>query len=387
MNIKEYLRSFVGYKNNKDSTITLWKDKGINRTRWLAAYSSNYLDDDYPSDILSRDAHVKFINKVQNKELDYPELWLWHLRGTAVGRADYLFYDEDNGIAMAAGYIYKDKEHIVKNISRMNIPLGTSHGMSFVQRDKNDKKVIDEYVTIEISILPLVAAANKMTSIYVLGDKEKNMMSTEQKDFLKNSGMSEEDIAEVELRNKQLADENSLRERKNIDEPKDEAEGAEVTEAEKSESEPESAEEVVEPKEQADEPAEEVPAEVEVADEKSQTVTVEQFKSTIEYLTGVINERLDGMEKALKESVNELNEKSKQLEKSINDISLTPGNTLGSIIGKSLIDKSISKSPYDAPVLEKDDPLYNDAPAETPPSPEGAFTLSSVIRKITGEKN
>ena len=41
----------------------------------------NYLDDDYPSDILSRDAHVKFINKVQNKELDYPELWLWHLRG------------------------------------------------------------------------------------------------------------------------------------------------------------------------------------------------------------------------------------------------------------------------------------------------------------------
>ena len=66
------------------------------------------------------------------------------------------------------------------------------------------------------------------------------MMSTEQKDFLsKNSGMSEEDIAEVELRNKQLADENSLRERKNIDEPKDEAESAEVEEAEKSESEPE----------------------------------------------------------------------------------------------------------------------------------------------------
>ena len=39
------------------------------------------------------------------------------------------------------------------------------------------------------------------------------------------------------------------------------------------------------------------------------------IKSTIEYLTGVINERLDGMEKALKESVDELNEKSKQLEK------------------------------------------------------------------------
>lgn len=376
MNIKDIFKSGAD-RQNGNSPITLWKDKATGKTRWLAAYSSNYLDDDYPSDILSKSAHLNFIDKVQNKELPYPELWLWHLKGTAIGEADYLFYDDENGIAMATGFFYDGTDRIVKNISKMNTKLGTSHGMTFVKRNENDEKVIDEYVTIEISILPLVAAANKMTSIYIL-DKEKNMMSTEQKDFLKNSGMSDDEIAAVESRNKQMADENSLRERKSIDEPKDESESVETKE---------SGADSVEPK--AEESTESTAEETkeETVDEDAQAVTVGQLKSTIEYLTSVVTERLDNMEKALAKSVDELTTKSKQLEKSLNEKSLTPGNTLSSIIGKSLIDKSISRSPYDAQTLEKNDPLYNDAPVETPPAPEGEFSLRSVIKKITGETN
>jgi len=376
MNIKDIFKSGAD-RQNGNLPITLWKDKATGKTRWLAAYSSNYLDDDYPSDILSKSAHLNFIDKVQNKELPYPELWLWHLKGTAIGEADYLFYDDENGIAMATGFFYDGTDRIVKNISRMNTKLGTSHGMTFVKRNENDEKVIDEYVTIEISILPLVAAANKMTSIYIL-DKEKNMMSTEQKDFLKNSGMSDDEIAAVESRNKQMADENSLRERKSIDEPKDESESVETKE---------SGADSVEPK--AEESTESTVEETkeETVDEDAQAVTVGQLKSTIEYLTSVVTERLDNMEKALAKSVDELTTKSKQLEKSLNEKSLTPGNTLSSIIGKSLIDKSISRSPYDAQTLEKNDPLYNDAPVETPPAPEGEFSLRSVIKKITGETN
>ncbi len=380
MSVKDVLKNIGGYKYS-DSPITLWKDKNTGKLRWLAAYSSNYLDDDYPSDILSKEAHIKFINKVQNKELPYPQLWIWHLKGTAIGEADYLFYDEENGIAMATGFVYADMVKVAKNIAKMNKELGTSHGMTFVKRNENDKKVIDEYVTIEISILPLVAAANKMTSIYIL-DKEKNMMSTEQKDFLKNAGMSDEDILAVEARNKQLADENSLRERKSIDGSDTEG-NAEVEEAKETPEAPQEAE----AKKQEEEPVEDDKSADTAVDEDSQAVTVGQLKSTIEYLTGVVTQRLDNMEKALAKSVEELTAKNQQLEKSLNEKSLTPGNTLSSIIGKSLIDKSVSRSPDDAPVLEKNDPLYNDAPVETPPAPEGGLSLRSVIKKITGETN
>jgi hypothetical protein len=382
MSIKDFIKN-IGGGNKSDGAITLWKNKQLGQTRWLAAYSSNYLDDDYPSDILSREAHIDYINKVQSKELPYPELWLWHLKGTAIGEADYLFYDDDNGIAMATGFIYNGMEKVAQNLAKTNMQLGTSHGMTFVKRSEKDKKVIDEYVTIEISILPLVAAANKMTSIYI--HEENNMMSTEQKDFLRSSGMSDDDIARVESRNKQLADENSLRERKNIDEPENKDESAEL-EAKETTEPVEQTEVEVESKDKAEEQPEETQDEA-VADEKMQAVTVEQFKSTIEYLTGAINTRLDNIEKALKESVDEIAEKNRQFEKSLNEKTLTPGNPLSSIIGKSLIDKSVSRASQDSPALEKNDPLYNDAPAETPSSPEGAFTLHSVIRKITGEKN
>ncbi len=362
-------------KKESNNVITLWKDKKSGKLRWLAAYSSNYLDDDFPSDILSEKAHIDFIERVQNKELPYPELWLWHLRETAVGTSDYLFYDKDNGIAMATGYIFDNKEHIVKNISKMSVELGTSHGMTFVKRNKDDSKVIDEYVTIEISILPLVAAANKMTSFYIL-DEENSMMSTEQKEFLKDSGMSEDDIAKVEARNKQAADENSLRERKSVDEQPQE-ETAEVAEKQEAQEEPEQPE-IVESEKQA-------PEEV---DDDSQMVTVGQLKSTIEYLMKTVTDRMTEMEQGFSKTLDEMVSKSNQLEKAINEQSLTPGASLSSIIGKNLIDKSLTKSAAGSTELDKEDPLYNDAPAETPVPPAGdAGIFSSIIRNITGVKN
>jgi hypothetical protein len=361
-------------KKENNNVITLWKDKKSGRTRWLAAYSSNYLDDDFPSDILSEKAHIDFIESVQNKELPYPELWLWHLRGTAVGVSDYLFYDKDNGIAMATGYIYDNKENIVKNISKMPVNLGTSHGMTFVKRNKDDAKVIDEYVTIEISILPLVAAANKMTSFYIL-DEENSMMSTEQKEFLKDSGMSEDDIAKVEARNKQAADENSLRERKSVDEqPQEETvEVAEKQEAQESEQ----TENVEEEKQAPDE-----------VDDDSKAVTVGQLKSTIDYLLKTVTDRIAEMEQGFNKAINEVASKNSELEKAVNEQSLTPGASLSSIIGKSLIDKSLTKSASGSVELAKEDPLYNDAPAEAPVPPVGdAGIFSSIIRNITGVKN
>ena len=370
-------------KKEDDNAITLWKDAKTGKTRWLAAYSSNYLDDDYPSDILSEKAHLDFIEQVQTKQLPYPELWLWHLQGTAVGTSDYLFYDKDNGVAMASGFIYDGKEPLVKGVLKTNAQLGTSHGMTFVKRNEKDTKVIDKYVTIEISILPLVAAANKMTSFYIL-DKEKKMMSTEQRDFLKDSGMSEEDIAKVEARNKQAADENSLRERKSADEqPQEET----VVVAEKQEVEEQKAAEETETETVTEQPEEvEETKEKEVNDE--QPVTAKQLKDTLEYLVKTVTERIETLEQNFNSALEAVTVKSEQLEKSINDQALTPGTSLGAIIGKSLIDKSLSKSATGSKELDKEDPLYNDAPAETPaPEQEGEISFASIIRNIYGAKN
>jgi len=357
-------------QSSNEMPITTWKEVGSGRIRWLASYSSNYLDDDYPRDIISKDAHTDFINRVNSGEYDYPVLQLWHLKGTDIGKADYLFYDDELGIAMATGYVYDNKEKILKNLSRIkDTKLGMSHGMIFVERDEKDKKTINKYVTIELSILPLVAAANKMTSIYIL-DKEKDMMSSEQKEFLKRTGMSDEDIVSVEERNKAIADENSSRERKSVEEP------AQDTEIVEQVGEVEQAAEEQEPVEQPEGEAKEAGADL-------QFVTVEQMKSTLEYMVGLINERMDAVEQNLVKSVEEIKEKSAMLEKSVNDKVLSPGSTLEQVIHKSFIEKSIKKSASEAEV-RPEDPLYKDAPEETEPPADNA--LAGVVSKIIGAK-
>ena len=377
-------------KNNvyTNKPIRLWKDKKSGKLRWLAAYSSNYLDDDYPRDIISKDAHVNFISKVQNKEIPYPELWLWHLKGTAIGEADYMFYDEDNGIAMATGFIYNGMDSIAKNIAKLPVEMGVSHGMINVMRNKDDKKVIDDYVTIEISILPLAAAANKMTSIYMLGE-EKNMMSTEQKEFLKDTGMTDEDIAVVEAHNKQLADENSSRERKSADET-EAPEQNELKETQSQET-PEAEKDVAKQTEKLDEETEPESHETKAADDDSAVVTVGQLKDTIKYMTDALSEKISEMEANMNKAISALHEQSAQLAKSINDQTLTPGTTLRDvIIGKGIIDKSVSRNALGASQLTEDDPLNKETPTITDapsPSPEKPASIGELIfSTIVGEK-
>lgn len=367
--IKNLFNKKPVYSNH---SITIWKDKKTKSLRWLAGYSSNYIDDDFQPDILSKEAHIDYINKVNSGKLPYPVLELWHLDGTEIGVSDYLLYDEDAGIAMATGIIYPEKENIVKSIAKMDVELGTSHGMNYIVRNEKDKKVIDKYVTIEISILPLVAAANKMTSFYIL-NKEKNMMSDKQKEFLVEAGLTEDEIKTVEQRNKQIAEENSFRERKSVDNDVS-AEQTETTEQKPEESVP------AEDAEKADE------AEVKADSVTDQFATVEQVKSTIEFLTGAIEQRFNDIAasiEGLKKSLADVAEQSKSLEKSINDKTLTPGTTIDQIIHKSFIEKSlVSSKPKE---LQKDDPLYNDAPTETQPAVE-ASGVRGVIGKIIGGK-
>jgi len=189
----------------KDAPFMLFKDAN-GQWRWFARYSNNYRDDDRPAEIIAKGSHQRFVDMVDKGEADYPELWHWHIPGTAWGKADWVAFDEEHGVAMASGYIYEGHEKEAELLAETDIVLGVSHGMpaKSVVRDPSDNTVIVGHVTKEISDLPLWAAANKLTSFSLL--KENEMAIPDQKkEFLKGIGFSDEAIGQIEQGNAALA--------------------------------------------------------------------------------------------------------------------------------------------------------------------------------------
>lgn len=152
-------------------TMTVFKQRD-GSWRWLAIWSNNFKDRDNPPDIISKAAHERYAQRVQKGELPYPELWHWHTPGTAYGKADTiatvpLEKNENAVMMMAGGYIYKGHEAEAEHLSKSEITIGVSHGMKGIRRDNTDPSVITDYVTYEISDLPLEYAANPYTEFIV----------------------------------------------------------------------------------------------------------------------------------------------------------------------------------------------------------------------------
>ena len=168
----------VTFKKNKNGTVS-----------WLAVYSNNFRDEDAIPEIISEASHKNFDRLLKENKVDYPELWLHHIPGTCFGKATFNAYD-DNGFSIAAGYIYPDKVWVVDHLEKIQseVPLGVSHGMpsEFIRReDASDPTVITHHITTEISLLPMDAAANKMTNFFINSRKvEDKRMTEEEKDIL-----------------------------------------------------------------------------------------------------------------------------------------------------------------------------------------------------------
>ena len=141
-----------------NGSVSIFKDSnGV--LRWYGIVTNKFIDRD--NDILSEDAHKNFIKRVDNGEVDYPELNIWHIP-KQVGMADWLAYDE-RGFLAASGYVHKEFEELVINlIKNSEFPIGMSHGMP-VSKIKKNGNIIKEYVSFEVSFLPLENAANLLT--------------------------------------------------------------------------------------------------------------------------------------------------------------------------------------------------------------------------------
>jgi len=153
----------------------VWKEAD-GTYRWLGVYSNKFRDDDRPvKEIISEKAHQQFIGGVNEGEIEYPDLYVWHIP-VPVGKSDLLAYD-DSGFSVVSGTF--SNKSVAEALLITSEDLAMSHGMpaEFIQRDKDDNSVITRYVSTEVSVLPQDVAANKRTTFSVLSKQEDQNMA------------------------------------------------------------------------------------------------------------------------------------------------------------------------------------------------------------------
>lgn len=153
------IKDFSGDK----SAVVLYKNKD-GRLAWVGSHTNKF--EDREKEILTEKAHKTFISKVESGDETYPELWIWHEKNWKVGNADWLAYD-DRGFLLSGGLIDKDKEELVITLFENTENMGMSHGMPPLSVKYDDDGDIIEYVSKEISLLPIEYACNLLTTFAV----------------------------------------------------------------------------------------------------------------------------------------------------------------------------------------------------------------------------
>ena len=149
--------------------------KGLNgEWRWLTVTTNNFKD--LEGEIFSEDAHKDYINYVDITG-SYPELRLWHVKGSRIGMADFAAFSD--GFVVHSG-TFEDRK--VAECFAGEKALGVSHGYEYKGGDEEDG-VYDFYRTFEVSALPLKRAANALTD-FVASDKEVTMFTADKRKFL-----------------------------------------------------------------------------------------------------------------------------------------------------------------------------------------------------------
>jgi hypothetical protein len=179
------------------NSLTVWKE-ATGQYRWLAVYSNKFRDQDSPPEIISEKSHMTFTQLVDDGVVPYPELWHWHIPGTRWGVADWLAYAD--GFALASGTVDRGHEKEAETLAASPIPIRVSHGMPerFIVRNPGDPSVIDFHITTEISDLPSPAAANPLTGFQVFKGASDMALPAQKKQYLKQAGLSDDRIAEIE---------------------------------------------------------------------------------------------------------------------------------------------------------------------------------------------
>jgi len=319
---------------------TVYKDTDTGDWRWVAIYSNKFRDEDNPPEILADAAHRDFVKAVEGGEWPHPELWLWHVDGTRCGMSDLVTYD-DRGFAVASGTFDHGKEAIAEALAGDD-DLLVSHGMpvSEIERDTDDETIITRFRTREISVLPAVAAANKLTGFVTLakdGGKEMGLPQDKRQFLAEKMGEEAVDALEADIGDKATAAGELGLEHKEAD-----ADAETETTTERAEVEQET-EEVVDA-----EPAE---AEPQITKEEIATAVGEAINMALEPLV----ERMNALEARL--------EQKKEDDEVKETLDATPASSLRELVIRSVIGRDETRVDGRT-ALAKDKPLEV-APVET----------------------
>lgn len=117
-----------------------------------------------------RDRHKEIITEAAHKDYErwvsksglYPEFWIWHIKGSRWGKADFVGYSD--GFLTVSGLVDKGKEELAEKIAGLDWSI--SHGFVYPRND-DDKTIIEAYRAFEFSPLPREAAANVWTAMKI----------------------------------------------------------------------------------------------------------------------------------------------------------------------------------------------------------------------------
>lgn len=299
----------------KDNGMMVWKETdGL--YHFIARYSNNLRDNDNPPEIISAASHARFVAMVENKELDLPEVWLWHVPEWKCGQVDWVTWDYDEekavGFALAGGHFDKEAGWVAEKMATLGT-VGVSHGMpkNSLMRDKDDNSIIVEHITREISPLPAWAAANKWADF--TATKESSMIPESKKNALiKEWGLDPAQLAALEAKNTSTAGK-ALE--SGIESKEKEAEAAPAS------------------------VSEETPAEPPVAPVLTTDVVAEIASALKEILTPVLA-RVSAIEDRLKELAQEETDEETRMAQQVKQV---PTASLGSLLVKSIIGEQATR--------------------------------------------
>lgn len=160
-------------EKSADPGTLIYKDKG-GTYHLVTRFSNKFRDDDLPKpEIISDASHKKFVKMVELGAVEPPELWLWHEPQWRWGEGEWVAYDETSGFAVSSHRVFPEFNDLAELLAQKD-DVGVSHGMPWwsVYRSEADDTVITGHITQEVSPLPMWAAANKLTSIYVSKENE-----------------------------------------------------------------------------------------------------------------------------------------------------------------------------------------------------------------------
>lgn len=126
--------------------------------RWLGWVSNKFMDRE--GEILTEKAHLDYIAWLDQNPQAAPELWTYHIPGTArEKRTDFWGYV--NGFLVLGGPLTEKEAKVFESV---DIDFAMSHGFYVLSKDKN---LIEQYRTFEATVLPREAAANLWTEFNV----------------------------------------------------------------------------------------------------------------------------------------------------------------------------------------------------------------------------